>query len=76
VNFLYIRYKKIVEIMTPQWLNSLKEQVSQLEAEAVKFYEKGNKSAGTRTRKLLQEIKATCQEGRTHVQESKVEPTV
>lgn len=57
--------------MTPQWLTDLKENVSQLEAEATKFYEKGNKSAGTRTRKLLQDIKSICQAGRTHVQESK-----
>ncbi len=58
---------------TPTWLTSLKEQVSQLEAEAGKFYEKGNKSAGTRTRKVLQDIKALCQEGRTHVQGAKVD---
>jgi hypothetical protein len=57
--------------MTPQWLTELKEAVSQLENETVKFYEKGNKSAGTRTRKLLQDIKAVCQAGRTHVQEAK-----
>lgn len=61
--------------MTPQWLTDLKENVSQLEAEATKFYEKGNKSAGTRTRKLLQDIKALCQTGRTHVQESKATDT-
>lgn len=57
--------------MTPQWLTELKDAVSQLESETVKFYEKGNKSAGTRTRKLLQDIKAVCQAGRTHVQEAK-----
>lgn len=57
--------------MTPQWLTDLKENISQLEAEAAKFYEKGNKSAGTRTRKLLQEVKALCQVGRTHVHEAK-----
>ena len=51
--------------MTPQWLTDLKENVSQLEAETTKFYEKGNKSAGTRTRKLLQDIKSICQAGRT-----------
>ena len=56
---------------TPQWLTSLKDNFAQLEAETTKFYEKGNKSAGTRTRKLLQDIKALCQEGRVHVQESK-----
>lgn len=61
--------------MTPQWLTDLKENISQLETEATKFYEKGNNSAGTRTRKLLQDIKALCQEGRTHVQESKATKT-
>lgn len=61
--------------MTPQWLTDLKENISQLETEATKFYEKGNNSAGTRTRKLLQDIKALCQEGRTHVQESKAAKT-
>ena len=57
--------------MTPQWLTDLKDKVQQLEVEAGKFYEKGNSSAGTRTRGLLQEIKAACQDGRTHVQETK-----
>ena len=61
--------------MTPQWLTDLKENVSQLEAEAAKFYEKGNKSPGSRTRKLLQDSKALCQTGRTHVQESKTTET-
>lgn len=57
--------------MTPQWLTSLKESVAQLEVESNKFYEKGNNSAGTRTRAILQDVKALCQEGRTHVQETK-----
>ena len=52
--------------MNPQWLEDLK-------AETSKFYEKGNKSAGTRARKSLQDIKALCQAGRTHIQGSKVE---
>lgn len=60
--------------MTPQWLTTLKENITVLETEAGKFYEKGNSSAGTRARKALQDIKALCQEGRTHIQETKSEP--
>jgi len=59
--------------MKPQWLEELKNAVAELEAESGKFYEKGNKSAGTRSRKLLQDIKALCQTGRTHIQEAKNE---
>lgn len=59
--------------MNPQWLEDLTAAMSQLEAETSKFYEKGNKSAGTRARKSLQDIKALCQAGRTHIQGSKVE---
>lgn len=61
--------------MAPQWLNELKAAVTELENEATKFYDKGNKSAGTRARKLLQDIKAHCQGGRAHIQESKGAPT-
>lgn len=35
----------------------LKELVAATEADATAFYEKGNKAAGTRLRKALQEIK-------------------
>jgi hypothetical protein len=61
--------------MTPTWLETLKNSVSQLETETAKFYEKGNKTAGTRSRALLQEIKASCQEGRTHIQATKTTAT-
>ena len=57
--------------MTPTWLETLKNSISQLETETTKFYEKGNKTAGTRSRAILQEIKASCQEGRTHIQATK-----
>ena len=36
-----------------------------------KFYVKGNKSAGTRIRKHMQELKSLAQELRVDVQESK-----
>lgn len=39
--------------------------------EAVKFYEKGNKSAGTRLRKTLMEIKKLSHEIRADVTETK-----
>jgi hypothetical protein len=57
--------------MTPQWLTTLKENISQLETETTKFYEKGNASAGTRSRKILQDLRALCKEGRDHIQETK-----
>ncbi len=41
--------------------------------EGEKFYEKGNASAGTRTRKLLQDIKAKAQEIRIDIQRVKNE---
>ena len=57
--------------MTPEWLTQLKDQVAQLEAEAVKFYEKGNQAAGTRVRGGLQQLKTLAQEIRTEVQNKK-----
>ncbi|MES2063089.1 MAG: histone H1 [Bacteroidota bacterium] len=45
----------------------LKDLVSSAEADATKFYEKGNSTAGTRLRKALQEIKVTAQEIRQDV---------
>ncbi len=45
----------------------LKELVAATEADATSFYEKGNKAAGTRLRKALQEIKVLAQEGRNEV---------
>jgi hypothetical protein len=38
----------------------------------MKFYEKGNKAAGTRLRKGMQELKKLAQEIRVEVQERKV----
>ena len=58
--------------MTPEWLEQLKTAVASLEEQAEKFYVKGNKSAGTRARKLLQEVKTLSQDGRKHIQESRV----
>lgn len=52
----------------------LKELVASLEDDASKFYEKGNKAAGTRLRKGLQDVKNLSQEIRVDV--SNVKNTV
>ena len=49
----------------------LKSLVVDLEEDAVKFYDKGNKAAGTRLRKGCQNIKNVCQEIRIEVSELK-----
>jgi hypothetical protein len=49
----------------------LKAKLAEIEAEAEKFYTKGNKAAGTRLRKGLQEIKNLAQEIRVDVSEKK-----
>lgn len=55
----------------------LKSKLVEIEAEAEKFYVKGNKAAGTRLRKGLQDIKNLAQEIRVDVSErKKSEPTV
>jgi hypothetical protein len=41
--------------------NELKETLLALEEDVTKFYEKGNKAAGVRLRKGLQDIKALSQ---------------
>ena len=45
--------------------------IAELEPEMTKFYEKGNKAAGTRARKQLQEIKKVSQKIRLEIQEKK-----
>lgn len=49
-------------------LNTL---IEELEPDMDKFYEKGNKAAGTRARKKLQEIKKLSQEIRLEIQDFK-----
>jgi hypothetical protein len=49
----------------------LKTLVAAAEADATSFYKKGNRTAGRRLRKALQEIKAVAQEGRNEVTELK-----
>ena len=45
--------------------------VNGLESDFTAFYDKGNKAAGTRIRKAMQEIKQTAQEIRLEVQAMK-----
>lgn len=49
----------------------VKELVASLEGDFVKFYEKGNKAAGTRVRKGMQEMKNLAQDIRKEVLEAK-----
>jgi hypothetical protein len=42
-------------------------------ADAEKFFEKGNKAAGTRVRKAMQDVKALAQAVRTQVSEKNKE---
>ncbi|WP_407430342.1 histone H1 [Arcticibacter sp.] len=49
----------------------LKELLAGLEADADKFYNKGNSAAGTRLRKGLQDIKNLAQSIRLEIQDSK-----
>ena len=51
--------------------NQLKEAVAAIEADAEKFYNKGNKAAGTRVRTGLQNVKNLAQDIRKEVQDIK-----
>lgn len=51
--------------------NELQQLIAELEPDLVKFYDKGNKAAGTRARKTLQELRKTAQEIRLEIQEIK-----
>ena len=51
--------------------SKLVDLVEGLEGDFSAFYEKGNKAAGTRVRKGMQELKTLAQEIRVDVQEKK-----
>lgn len=53
----------------------LTDLVASFEKDFVKFYDKGNKSAGTRVRKAMNELKRKAQEIRKEVQELKGKKT-
>lgn len=52
-------------------LDELKGIITGIEDDMVKFYEKGNKAAGTRARKGLQGLKKLAQEVRLEIQDIK-----
>jgi hypothetical protein len=52
-------------------INQMKSLINELEPDMVKFYDKGNKAAGTRARKTLQTIKKVSQEIRLEIQSIK-----
>jgi len=54
-------------------LQELRELLTTFEKDFVKFYEKGNKSAGTRVRKHMNDLKRKAQEIRKEVQEVKAQ---
>lgn len=54
-------------------LQELRELVDSFEKDFVKFYDKGNKSAGTRVRKAMNDLKRKAQEIRKEVQEIKAQ---
>jgi hypothetical protein len=49
----------------------LRDLLGSFEKDFIKFYEKGNKSAGTRVRKEMNELKKKAQEIRKEIQEIK-----
>ena len=49
----------------------LRDLLNSYEKDFIKFYEKGNKSAGTRVRKEMNELKKKAQEIRKEIQEIK-----
>ena len=51
--------------------SDLKTMLENAEDDFKKFYDKGNKAAGTRIRKAMQDIKAKAQDIRNDVQEKK-----
>ncbi|MBM2839962.1 MAG: Histone H1-like protein Hc1 [Bacteroidetes bacterium] len=54
-------------------LQELKDLIGTFEKDFIKFYDKGNKSAGTRVRKAMNELKRKAQEVRKEVQEIKAQ---
>ena len=52
-------------------IDEVKNLVSELSEDLDKFYEKGNKAAGTRARKQLQDLKKLSQDIRLEIQDIK-----
>ena len=56
---------------TPTTLDELITLLEGTRTDYDKFYNDGNSAAGTRVRKVMQAVKATAQDVRSHVQETK-----
>ena len=56
---------------TPTTLDELITLLEGTRTDYDKFYNDGNSAAGTRVRKVMQSVKATAQDVRLHVQETK-----
>lgn len=54
-----------------QKYEQIKSLIASIETDVDKFYNKGNKSAGTRIRKAMQDLKKLAQDLRVDVQETK-----
>ena len=52
-------------------IDEVKALMASLEDDMEKFYNKGNKAAGTRARKTLQDLKKLAQDIRTEIQDMK-----
>ena len=52
-------------------IDDVKNLMAELEVDLQKFYDKGNKAAGTRARKQLQDLKKLAQEIRLEIQDMK-----
>lgn len=52
-------------------IDQVRSMVAELEEDMTKFYDKGNKAAGTRARKQLQDLKKVSQEIRLEIQDMK-----
>ena len=51
--------------------DDLKAKIAEAEEDVTKFYDKGNKAAGTRVRNAMQDIKKLAQDIRVEVQSKK-----
>ena len=59
------------KVSTPTTLNDMIELLTEAQEDYSKFYGDGNKAAGTRVRKVMQQIKAAAHDVRVHVQATK-----
>tara|TARA_A100001011_G_C14003969_1_gene712648 strand:+ start:172 stop:384 length:213 start_codon:yes stop_codon:yes gene_type:complete len=56
---------------TPTTLNDMIDLLTEAQTDYDKFYGDGNKAAGTRVRKVMQQIKTAAHDVRVHVQSTK-----